>query len=64
MKQTIDQKVLNVIKKENRKHSEDPNSFFQIVNELELIIGSTSENYTIAPKDTIGKDAFYNIVRT
>lgn len=64
MKQTIDKKVINVLKKENAKLSKDQKSAFQVIKELERFNNSPSENYTIAPKDTIGKSVRYNVGRT
>ena len=63
MEQTIDKKVTEVLKKESEKLSKDQKSVLQVVKEIEHITGNPSENYTIAPKDTIRKSVRYNIGR-
>lgn len=63
MELTIDKKVSEVIAKEKKNLSNDQQSILKLVNDIELLTGNSSNQYTIAPKDTIGKNVRYNIRR-
>jgi|GEM_PF-3658644 len=64
MEQTIDKKVIDVIKKENRKLSSKQKDYQRVIADIEKLTGKQSDNYTIAPKDTIGKNILFNIKRS
>lgn len=63
MGHTIDKRVSEVLKKENQKLSTEQKIIQKMVMDIERILGNPSDNYTIAPKDTIGKSICYNIRR-
>lgn len=61
---TIDKRVSEVLKKENQKLSREQRAMKKVVLDIEKITGNQSDNYTIAPKDTIGKSVRYNTGRS
>ncbi|SDD74888.1 hypothetical protein SAMN05421636_101586 [Pricia antarctica] len=63
MRDTIDKRVSEVLKKENQKLSAEHKTIQKMIAEIEKIAGNMSDNYTIAPKDTIGKSVRYNTGR-
>lgn len=58
---TIDKRVSEVLRKENQKLSAVQKNTQKMIAEVEKITGEQSDRYTIAPKDTIGKNIRYNI---
>ncbi|CAM1374343.1 Hypothetical protein TPENAI_P0003 [Tenacibaculum litopenaei] len=63
MEPTIDKKVTDVIERENQKLSAEQRNYQKVVSDIEKITGNQSDNYIIAPKDTIGKSVRFNIGR-
>ena len=59
---TIDLKVLEVIQREKSKLSKEEELLAQkLAEDLLQLPSEPKSNYTIAPKDTIGKSIIYNI---
>lgn len=63
MKNTIDKRVSEVLEKENQKLSAEQRTIQEVVAEIERMTDGQTDNYTIVPKDTIGKSIRYNIGR-
>ena len=62
--ETIDKKLKDVIDKEKKKLTKLEKDFFKIVNELEFLSDSINPEYTIPLKDTIGKNIYFNTIRS
>lgn len=61
--ETIDQKVTTVIKKELKKNVSQEKNLNNIVFESNPLFDSIQPEYTILPKDTIGKNIYFNTER-
>ena len=60
---TIDEKVKETICKEFQKLSSEDKKLNRIIQELDMANDSHMPDYKISPKDTIGKNIFFNTIR-